>query len=157
MFIFSLVGKTDVKKVCIHCNATFHSAVSLSNHLRAYARRKRAALLEGTSMSFTSPSPCYSLFSLSTFCVNAAVHSLIILLSFLSVYSPPVFLALCHFSIIFHNRFTESALITVFQPMIANRRSRDQDQGQRRKCSHCHTRRKRSTDSPAGTHHHPCI
>ncbi|XP_036425350.1 zinc finger protein 644 [Colossoma macropomum] len=37
------------KKICIHCNATFHSAVSLSNHLRAYARRKRIALLEGTS------------------------------------------------------------------------------------------------------------
>ncbi|XP_076846568.1 zinc finger protein 644 isoform X2 [Brachyhypopomus gauderio] len=37
------------KKICIHCNATFHSAVSLSNHLRAYARRKRQALLDGTS------------------------------------------------------------------------------------------------------------
>ncbi|XP_063056440.1 uncharacterized protein znf644b [Engraulis encrasicolus] len=42
-------GKADVKKVCMHCNATFHSAVSLSNHLRAYARRKRAALLDGTT------------------------------------------------------------------------------------------------------------
>ncbi|XP_057193334.1 zinc finger protein 644 isoform X2 [Triplophysa rosa] len=37
------------KKICIHCNATFHSGVSLSNHLRAYARRKRIALLEGTT------------------------------------------------------------------------------------------------------------
>ncbi|KAF7669798.1 hypothetical protein LDENG_00124150 [Lucifuga dentata] len=37
------------RKVCIHCNATFHSGVSLSNHLRAYAKRKRAALLEGTT------------------------------------------------------------------------------------------------------------
>lgn len=37
------------RKVCIHCNATFHSGVSLSNHLRAYAKRKRTALLEGTS------------------------------------------------------------------------------------------------------------
>ncbi|KAM9482242.1 zinc finger protein 644 isoform 1-T3 [Clarias gariepinus] len=37
------------KKICIHCNATFHSGVSLSNHLRAYARRKRIAMLEGTS------------------------------------------------------------------------------------------------------------
>ncbi|XP_026882146.2 zinc finger protein 644 isoform X1 [Electrophorus electricus] len=36
------------KKICIHCNATFHSAVSLSNHLRAYARRKRLAMLDGT-------------------------------------------------------------------------------------------------------------
>ncbi|XP_018586348.2 zinc finger protein 644 [Scleropages formosus] len=42
--------KTELnKKVCMHCNTTFHSAVSLSNHLRAYARRKRAALLEGTT------------------------------------------------------------------------------------------------------------
>ncbi|XP_023672442.2 zinc finger protein 644 [Paramormyrops kingsleyae] len=42
--------KNDLnKKVCVHCNTTFHSAVSLSNHLRAYARRKRAALLEGTT------------------------------------------------------------------------------------------------------------
>ncbi|XP_062853388.1 zinc finger protein 644 [Trichomycterus rosablanca] len=37
------------KKVCIHCNATFHSGVSLSNHLRAYARRKKLALEEGTT------------------------------------------------------------------------------------------------------------
>ncbi|KAK3575284.1 hypothetical protein QTP86_023404, partial [Hemibagrus guttatus] len=37
------------KKICIHCNATFHSGVSLSNHLRAYARRKRIAMVEGTS------------------------------------------------------------------------------------------------------------
>ncbi|XP_030646934.1 zinc finger protein 644 [Chanos chanos] len=37
------------KKVCIHCNATFHSAVSLSNHLRAYTRRQRIAMLEGTT------------------------------------------------------------------------------------------------------------
>ncbi|KAF4079271.1 hypothetical protein AMELA_G00191140 [Ameiurus melas] len=42
-------GKFDGKKICIHCNATFHSGVSLSNHLRAYARRKRIAMLEGTS------------------------------------------------------------------------------------------------------------
>ncbi|XP_026168637.1 zinc finger protein 644a [Mastacembelus armatus] len=37
------------RKVCVHCNATFHSGVSLSNHLRAYAKRKRTALLEGTT------------------------------------------------------------------------------------------------------------
>ncbi|XP_030016005.1 zinc finger protein 644a [Sphaeramia orbicularis] len=37
------------RKVCVHCNATFHSGVSLSNHLRAYAKRKRNALLEGTT------------------------------------------------------------------------------------------------------------
>ncbi|XP_026069634.1 zinc finger protein 644-like [Carassius auratus] len=39
----------DNKKICSHCNTTFHSAVSLSNHLRAYARRKEIALLEGTT------------------------------------------------------------------------------------------------------------
>ncbi|KAL2090348.1 hypothetical protein ACEWY4_015036 [Coilia grayii] len=50
-------GKTDVKKVCIHCNATFHSAVSLSNHLRAYARRKRTALLEGTTYDCKQKKP----------------------------------------------------------------------------------------------------
>ncbi|XP_068995628.1 zinc finger protein 644a isoform X1 [Embiotoca jacksoni] len=38
------------RKVCIHCNATFHSGVALSNHLRAYAKRKRIALLEGTTI-----------------------------------------------------------------------------------------------------------
>ncbi|MGH0159845.1 UNVERIFIED_CONTAM: hypothetical protein FKN15_038258 [Acipenser sinensis] len=37
------------KKICMHCNTTFPSAVSLSNHVRAYARRKRAAILDGTN------------------------------------------------------------------------------------------------------------
>ncbi|KAK5859437.1 hypothetical protein PBY51_020992 [Eleginops maclovinus] len=37
------------RKMCVHCNATFHSGVSLSNHLRAYAKRKRNALLDGTA------------------------------------------------------------------------------------------------------------
>ncbi|TRY88909.1 hypothetical protein DNTS_005410 [Danionella cerebrum] len=37
------------KKTCIHCNTTFHSGVSLSNHLRAYARRRKIALEEGTA------------------------------------------------------------------------------------------------------------
>ncbi|XP_024291008.1 zinc finger protein 644 isoform X2 [Oncorhynchus tshawytscha] len=37
------------RKVCVHCKATFHSGVSLSNHLRAYAKRKSTALLEGTT------------------------------------------------------------------------------------------------------------
>ncbi|XP_064194245.1 zinc finger protein 644-like [Anguilla rostrata] len=45
------------KKVCIHCNTTFPSAVSLSNHLRAYARRKRAALLEGTTYDCKQKKP----------------------------------------------------------------------------------------------------
>ncbi|CAL8324900.1 unnamed protein product [Arctogadus glacialis] len=35
------------RKVCMHCNASFHSGVSLSNHLRAYAKRKRNASLDG--------------------------------------------------------------------------------------------------------------
>nr|XP_046157599.1 zinc finger protein 644-like [Oncorhynchus gorbuscha]XP_046157600.1 zinc finger protein 644-like [Oncorhynchus gorbuscha]XP_046157601.1 zinc finger protein 644-like [Oncorhynchus gorbuscha] len=39
------------KKMCIHCNTTFPSAVSLSNHLRAYARRKTIAMMEGTTYS----------------------------------------------------------------------------------------------------------
>ncbi|KAF3858771.1 hypothetical protein F7725_011972 [Dissostichus mawsoni] len=37
------------RKMCVHCNATFHSGVSLSNHLRAYAKRKRNAVLDGTA------------------------------------------------------------------------------------------------------------
>lgn len=56
------------KKICIHCNATFHSGVSLSNHLRAYARRKRIALLEGTSRDSYLPT---LLFESST---HAAFH-----------------------------------------------------------------------------------
>ncbi|XP_064190110.1 zinc finger protein 644-like [Anguilla rostrata] len=62
MFSFShcyfLPEKSEItKKVCLHCNATFPSAVSLSNHLRAYARRKRAALLEGTSYDCKQKKP----------------------------------------------------------------------------------------------------
>ncbi|KAJ8406416.1 hypothetical protein AAFF_G00306470 [Aldrovandia affinis] len=38
------------KKVCIHCNTTFPSAVSLSNHLRAYARRKRNRAAGGNNL-----------------------------------------------------------------------------------------------------------
>lgn len=45
------------KRTCVHCNATFHSGVSLSNHLRAYERRKRIALLEGTSFECSQKSP----------------------------------------------------------------------------------------------------
>ncbi|KAL1022636.1 hypothetical protein UPYG_G00030310 [Umbra pygmaea] len=45
------------KKICVHCNATFPSAVSLSNHLRAYARRKRVAMLEGTTYSCIQKKP----------------------------------------------------------------------------------------------------
>uniref|UniRef100_A0A3B1K967 Zinc finger protein 644a n=1 Tax=Astyanax mexicanus TaxID=7994 RepID=A0A3B1K967_ASTMX len=37
------------RKVCAHCNTSFHSGVSLSNHLRAYTRRKRNTLTEGTT------------------------------------------------------------------------------------------------------------
>ncbi|XP_053247785.1 zinc finger protein 644 isoform X3 [Podarcis raffonei] len=35
-------------RTCVHCNTAFTSAVSLSNHLRAYARKKSAGLLTGT-------------------------------------------------------------------------------------------------------------
>ncbi|XP_062872631.1 zinc finger protein 644a [Trichomycterus rosablanca] len=41
-------GKLN-RRVCVHCNATFYSGVALSNHLRAYLRRKQNALLEGTT------------------------------------------------------------------------------------------------------------
>uniref|UniRef100_A0A8D2JAG9 Zinc finger protein 644 n=1 Tax=Varanus komodoensis TaxID=61221 RepID=A0A8D2JAG9_VARKO len=37
-------------RTCVHCNTAFTSAVSLSNHLRAYARKKSAGLLTGTGM-----------------------------------------------------------------------------------------------------------
>lgn len=37
-------------RTCVHCNTTFTSAVSLSNHLRAYARKKSDGLLTGTGM-----------------------------------------------------------------------------------------------------------
>ncbi|XP_057183347.1 zinc finger protein 644a isoform X2 [Triplophysa rosa] len=40
--------KSEVsRKVCLHCNATFHSGVSLSNHMRAYAHRKKKGLSDG--------------------------------------------------------------------------------------------------------------
>ncbi|KAJ8418540.1 hypothetical protein AAFF_G00000390 [Aldrovandia affinis] len=45
------------KKVCVHCNTVFPSAVSLSNHLRAYARRKRVALLEGRTYDCKQKKP----------------------------------------------------------------------------------------------------
>lgn len=38
------------RKTCIHCNASFHSGVSLSNHLRACARRKKNALPDGNTL-----------------------------------------------------------------------------------------------------------
>ncbi|XP_071392898.1 zinc finger protein 644-like [Centroberyx affinis] len=50
-------GECDSNKFCIHCNTTFPSAVSLSNHLRAYARRKRIAILEGTSYDYKQKKP----------------------------------------------------------------------------------------------------
>lgn len=37
-------------RTCVHCNTTFTSAVSLSNHLRAYARKKSDGLLTVTGM-----------------------------------------------------------------------------------------------------------
>ncbi|XP_029416341.1 zinc finger protein 644 isoform X2 [Nannospalax galili] len=37
-------------RTCVHCNTTFTSAVSLSNHLRAYARKKSDGLLTGTAL-----------------------------------------------------------------------------------------------------------
>lgn len=47
----SFTEKNEVnRKVCVHCNATFHSGVSLSNHLRAYAQRKKKGISDGASM-----------------------------------------------------------------------------------------------------------
>uniref|UniRef100_A0AAV2JP92 C2H2-type domain-containing protein n=1 Tax=Knipowitschia caucasica TaxID=637954 RepID=A0AAV2JP92_KNICA len=37
------------RKSCMHCNASFHSGVSLSNHLRACGRRKKNGLLDATA------------------------------------------------------------------------------------------------------------
>nr|XP_056701639.1 zinc finger protein 644 isoform X3 [Euleptes europaea] len=37
-------------RTCVHCNTAFTSAVSLSNHLRAYTRKKSAGLLTGTAI-----------------------------------------------------------------------------------------------------------
>ncbi|XP_033007514.1 zinc finger protein 644 isoform X4 [Lacerta agilis] len=37
-------------RTCVHCKTAFTSAVSLSNHLRAYARKKSAGLLTGTAI-----------------------------------------------------------------------------------------------------------
>lgn len=38
------------RKTCIHCHSSFHSGVSLSNHLRACARRKKNALPDGNAL-----------------------------------------------------------------------------------------------------------
>lgn len=43
--------KGDNKRnVCVHCNASFHSGISLSNHLRGYSQRKRKALQDGATL-----------------------------------------------------------------------------------------------------------
>ncbi|XP_072276005.1 zinc finger protein 644 isoform X2 [Pyxicephalus adspersus] len=48
-FDFALHPGMSAKiKTCINCNTTFTSAVSLSNHMRAYSRKKSAGLLTGT-------------------------------------------------------------------------------------------------------------
>ncbi|KAG8555737.1 hypothetical protein GDO81_017793 [Engystomops pustulosus] len=41
-------GMSAKHKTCVNCNTTFSSAVSLSNHMRAYSRKKSAGLLTGT-------------------------------------------------------------------------------------------------------------
>ncbi|KAM3915426.1 zinc finger protein 644 isoform 2-T3 [Leptodactylus fuscus] len=41
-------GMSAKHKTCANCNMTFSSAVSLSNHMRAYSRKKSAGLLTGT-------------------------------------------------------------------------------------------------------------
>lgn len=37
-------------RTCVHCNTTFTSAVTLSNHLRAFAQKKNTGLLTGADM-----------------------------------------------------------------------------------------------------------
>ncbi|XP_073427581.1 zinc finger protein 644 isoform X2 [Dendrobates tinctorius] len=41
-------GLSAKHKTCVNCNTTFTSGVSLSNHMRAYSRKKSAGLLTGT-------------------------------------------------------------------------------------------------------------
>lgn len=41
-------GMSAKHKTCVNCKTTFSSAVSLSNHMRAYSRKKSAGLLTGT-------------------------------------------------------------------------------------------------------------
>ncbi|XP_044157285.1 zinc finger protein 644-like isoform X1 [Bufo gargarizans] len=41
-------GMSAKHKTCVNCNTTFSSGVSLSNHMRAYSRKKSAGLLTGT-------------------------------------------------------------------------------------------------------------
>ncbi|ETE72509.1 hypothetical protein L345_01659, partial [Ophiophagus hannah] len=48
-------------RTCVHCNTAFTSAVSLSNHLRAYARKKSAGLLTGTGTSLSKVRDCFQL------------------------------------------------------------------------------------------------
>ncbi|XP_056132781.1 zinc finger protein 644 [Lampris incognitus] len=42
---------------CIHCNTNCHTSFSLSSHLRAYARRKKIAILERTSYDLKQRKP----------------------------------------------------------------------------------------------------
>lgn len=49
-------------RTCVHCNTAFTSAVSLSNHLRAYARKKSAGLLTGTGMFVTDVNSSLSIY-----------------------------------------------------------------------------------------------
>ncbi|KAM4629247.1 zinc finger protein 644 [Polymixia lowei] len=50
-------GDCDSDKICVHCNTTFPTAVSLSNHLRVYAHRKKIAILERTRYDFKQKRP----------------------------------------------------------------------------------------------------
>ncbi|XP_053326347.1 zinc finger protein 644 isoform X2 [Spea bombifrons] len=46
---FALQSGISAKlRTCVNCNTTFSSAVSLSNHMRAYSRKKSAGLLTGS-------------------------------------------------------------------------------------------------------------
>ncbi|XP_072198816.1 zinc finger protein 644 isoform X7 [Excalfactoria chinensis] len=66
VIMLSLSGMPVKLRTCVHCNTTFTSAVSLSNHLRAYARKKSAGLLTGTDDVL-----CFRILSFSVFCYTS--------------------------------------------------------------------------------------
>ncbi|KAM9326464.1 zinc finger protein 644 [Gastrophryne carolinensis] len=50
-------GMSAKLKTCVNCNTTFTSGISLSNHMRAYARKKSAGLLTGTVLDCKQKKP----------------------------------------------------------------------------------------------------
>ncbi|KAM7410568.1 hypothetical protein PAMA_001819 [Pampus argenteus] len=50
-------GECESNKLCVECNSSFPAAVSLSGRLRAYACRKRIAILEGPGYDYKQKKP----------------------------------------------------------------------------------------------------